>query len=169
MKLQITENKIDGQREDKPMDMLKKVPVREQDPKVRAWNFEEVCYGYNAEEEKEEVKEQVKTFKKHYKLFQFGDYYRISSPFENNDFTAWEYADREGKEACLSVVYTDLHGNPAPHVVKLKGLCREKNYEVSRDGEPLGEFSGAALMNGGLLLPIPKENYDSCQFYVCAK
>ena len=32
------------------MDMLKKVPVREQDPKVRATNFEEVCYGYNLEE-----------------------------------------------------------------------------------------------------------------------
>lgn len=30
--------------------MLVKVPVREQDPKVRATNFEEVCYGYNAEE-----------------------------------------------------------------------------------------------------------------------
>ena len=25
--------------------MLKKVPVREQDPKVRATNFEEVCLG----------------------------------------------------------------------------------------------------------------------------
>ena len=32
------------------MDMLKKVPVREQDPSVRAKNFEEVCYGYNEEE-----------------------------------------------------------------------------------------------------------------------
>ena len=31
-------------------DVLKKVPVREQDPKVRATNFEEVCYGYNQEE-----------------------------------------------------------------------------------------------------------------------
>ena len=27
-----------------------RVPVREQDPKVRATNFEEVCYGYNVEE-----------------------------------------------------------------------------------------------------------------------
>ena len=27
-----------------------RVPVREQDPKVRAGNFEEVCYGYNEEE-----------------------------------------------------------------------------------------------------------------------
>ena len=32
------------------MDVMKKVPVREQDPKVRATNFEEVCYGYNEEE-----------------------------------------------------------------------------------------------------------------------
>ena len=32
------------------MDVMKKVPVREQDPKVRATNFAEVCYGYNEEE-----------------------------------------------------------------------------------------------------------------------
>ena len=31
------------------MDVLKKIPVREQDPKVRATNFEEVCLGYNQE------------------------------------------------------------------------------------------------------------------------
>lgn len=29
---------------------IPRVPVREQDPKVRATNFEEVCYGYNAQE-----------------------------------------------------------------------------------------------------------------------
>ena len=32
------------------VDVMKKVPVREQDPKVRATNFEEVCLGYNKEE-----------------------------------------------------------------------------------------------------------------------
>ncbi len=32
------------------MDMFTRVPVREQDPKVRATNFEEVCLGYNKEE-----------------------------------------------------------------------------------------------------------------------
>ena len=36
-------------------DVLKKVPVREQDPKVRATNFEEVCLGYNKEEAMEEA------------------------------------------------------------------------------------------------------------------
>ena len=38
-------------------DVLKKVPVREQDPKVRATNFEEVCYGYNQEEAMEEAQQ----------------------------------------------------------------------------------------------------------------
>ena len=32
------------------MDIMKKVPVREQEPAVRARNFEEVCLGYNKEE-----------------------------------------------------------------------------------------------------------------------
>ncbi|MCR5390022.1 MAG: NADPH-dependent glutamate synthase [Lachnospiraceae bacterium] len=32
------------------VDMMKKVPVREQAPEVRAKNFEEVCIGYNKEE-----------------------------------------------------------------------------------------------------------------------
>ena len=31
-------------------DMMKKIPVREQDAKERACNFEEVCLGYNADE-----------------------------------------------------------------------------------------------------------------------
>ena len=37
------------------MDVLKKVPVREQDAKVRATNFDEVCLGYNMEEAVEEA------------------------------------------------------------------------------------------------------------------
>lgn len=36
-------------------DVLKKTPVREQDAKVRATNFEEVCYGYNKEEAMDEA------------------------------------------------------------------------------------------------------------------
>ena len=36
-------------------DVLKRVPVREQDPAVRAHNFDEVCLGYNKEEAMEEA------------------------------------------------------------------------------------------------------------------
>lgn len=37
------------------IDVLKKVPVREQEPAVRAKNFEEVCLGYNLEEARAEA------------------------------------------------------------------------------------------------------------------
>lgn len=38
------------------MDMTKRIPVREQDPLIRATNFEEVCYGYDLEEAVSEAK-----------------------------------------------------------------------------------------------------------------
>ena len=37
------------------VNVLKRVPVREQEPKVRATNFEEVCLGYNLEEAQAEA------------------------------------------------------------------------------------------------------------------
>ena len=36
-------------------DVFNKVPVKEQDPKVRATNFEEVCLGYKKEEAMENM------------------------------------------------------------------------------------------------------------------
>jgi alpha-galactosidase len=120
-----------------------------------------------SDEEKELVKEQVKIFKKHYRLLQFGDYYRLSSPFENHDFTAWEYVDKAGKQAYIAVVFTDTHANPVSGIVKLKGLVEQKKYKLYRDDEEIGSFSGAALMRGGVLLPSPMENYYSCRFYAC--
>ena len=37
------------------MDVLTKVPVREQEAAARAKNFDEVCLGYNKEEAMEEA------------------------------------------------------------------------------------------------------------------
>lgn len=120
------------------------------------------------DEEKALAKEQVTAFKMHYRLFQFGNYYRLTSPFENHDFTAWEYVDKAMKEAYIGVVFTDLHGNPAPQSIHFKGLNPGCSYELYKDKAYVGEFTGAALMNGGILLPVPTENYDSCQYYVVA-
>ncbi len=38
------------------MSKLKRIPIAEQDPKVRATNFDEVCLGYTAEEAIAEAK-----------------------------------------------------------------------------------------------------------------
>ena len=37
------------------IDRMKKVPISEQDPKVRAKNFKEVCLGYTEEEAVQEA------------------------------------------------------------------------------------------------------------------
>ncbi len=37
------------------MDVWSSVPVREQEPEVRAANFEEVCFGYNEQEAMQEA------------------------------------------------------------------------------------------------------------------
>lgn len=109
-----------------------------------------------SEEDKEEAKRQIQVYNENYELFQFGDYYRLSSPFENRDFTAWSYVAEDRSKASLSVVYTDLRANPKPLRVKWKGLDADAVYEL--DGEA---YSGAALMKGGSVLPKPYCNYDS--------
>lgn len=125
----------------------------------------ELDLGKLSETEKAVVREQVEFYRTHYTLFQFGKYYRITSPVENRDITAWEYVAENQSEAVLSVVFTDLHANPLPKLIQWKGLAADKQYEVQMDGNPIGIFSGAALMNGGTLLPMPWENYAAFQFY----
>lgn len=127
----------------------------------------ELDLSHMSDEDKVLAQEQVKTFKQHYRLFQFGDYYRIASPFENSDFTAWEYVDKNGQEAYVAVVFTDVHGNPLPKTVRLKGLVPDAVYKICRDGNALESHTGAALMNAGLLLPTPETSYDSTAFYIC--
>ena len=121
------------------------------------------------DEEKKMAGEQIAFFKEHGRLFQFGDYYRLTSPFENRDYTVWEYAAQYGSEACMSVVYTDMYANAASEIVKWKGLDPKKVYQMQLDGEDAGNFSGAALMHAGILLPLPEQNYDAFQIYLKAE
>lgn len=83
------------------------------------------------DEEKKMAGEQIAFFKEHGRLFQFGDYYRLTSPFENRDYTVWEYAAQDGSEACMSVVYTDMYANAASEIVKWKGLIRKRFIRCS--------------------------------------
>ncbi len=120
------------------------------------------AFGYELDlnhlsaEELEEAKEQADFYRKHHGLFQSGDYYRLSSPYENHDFTAWSYVSKDKSKVSLSVIFTDLHGNPKPLRVKLKGLEAEAVYRLGD-----AEYTGDALMAAGVVLPIPECEYDS--------
>ncbi len=120
-------------------------------------------------EEVEEAKRQLKVSRTYADLFIHGDYRRLSSPFENRDFTAWSYVLPDRSCASFSVVYTDLHGNSRPQRVTLKGLESGASYqlswvlgaEVSDREVDAGVYTGAALMRGGIILPKPVCDYDS--------
>ena len=64
-----------------------------------------------SDEEKEMIKEQIKNYKEIRETIQFGDYYRLSSPFEDND-VAWMFVSKDKKEVVVSFVrpvsYTHL-------------------------------------------------------------
>ena len=128
------------------------------------------AFGYEldlsklSEEDKEEVRRQVKLYKENYQVILNGAYYRLTSPWENPDVTAWSYVAEDGSRAILAAVFTDLHGNPLAERVRWKGLDAYAVYEV--EGR---EYTGAALMRGGCLLPVPKCNYDSCMLLAVKK
>lgn len=117
----------------------------------------ELDLGGLSPEEKEEVKKQVAVYRKYGDIIREGRYYRLTSPWENPDLTAWSYVAKDQSRAVLGVVFTDLHGNASPLRIRWKGLDANGVYAV---GEK--EYTGAALMNGGTVLPVPRCNYDSC-------
>lgn len=103
-----------------------------------------------------EVKKYIEIYKKYRELFQFGDFYRISSPFETN-YTAWVVVDKSKEKAILG--YYEILGEPNPGYNKkvlVKGLNEEKKYRVNGEYEAYGD----ELMNMGIVFP-QRERYFS--------
>lgn len=132
-----------------------------------------------SEEEKAEVREQIRIFKNHYDLIQGGDYYRLTE-IKEDYYEAWEFASGDGAEALLNVVVTDVQPNPTLMSIKLKGLDPDAVYEMIDESkqfhdavfftepvenEPKHEFTGAALMNAGYTLPWAFGNYPAIQIH----
>lgn len=115
-----------------------------------------------SQEEKDMVKIQVEEFKKYYSLIQQGDYYRLTDDGRKSPYVAWEFAAEDGTEALLNVVTLRVRAYAMPYTVRINGLKPEAVYEVEGTGE---KYSGAALMNGGYLLPVIWDDYQSVQVH----
>ena len=115
-----------------------------------------------SQEEKDMVKIQVEEFKKYYSLIQQGDYYRLTDDGRKSPYVAWEFAAEDGTEALLNVVTLRVRAYAMPYTVRIKGLKPEAVYEVKGTGE---KYPGAALMNGGYLLPVIWDDYQSVQVH----
>ncbi len=117
------------------------------------------------DEEKDEIKRQISEFKKYYELIQYGDYYRLISPYPDEEslFCAWETVKSDGSEALACVVRYDTDACTAPEFLKLKGLNPSKYYRIN-NGEKA--YLGAALMNVGLLIKYDFISYPSRLYHI---
>ena len=118
-------------------------------------------------EEQEIMRRQTAFFKEHYDLIQRGDYYRLTDPFADGPFTAWEQVSQDRREVLASVVTGTTRANPAFQMLYLRGLDPDLCY---RDQEG-NVYTGAALMAGGypLSLDLFLGDYQSRQIYLKAE
>lgn len=125
----------------------------------------EMDLGKCTAKEKGEVRRQVEWYKEHYELIYQGDYYRLSNPFENDLFTAWEHVSEDKREAIVSLVTHSVRPMPPFGRLYLKGLNPDLHYQINH-GKTL--YCGRTLMQAGYLLPAFHGDYQSIQLYLKA-
>lgn len=108
-----------------------------------------------------EIKEQIDFYKENRQLIQYGDYYRLNNPFEENN-GAWIFVSKDKTEVILFYTTILAEPNPVDQQVRCRGLNEEFNYKI--DGLE-GIFGGDELMNLGLTLPELKD-FESVRFRI---
>ncbi|MTI58496.1 MAG: alpha-galactosidase [Firmicutes bacterium] len=103
-----------------------------------------------SDEEKEEIKMQVKYYKEIRQLIQQGKFYRLLSPFEGNNDTAWMVVSKNREEAIAAFYKVLAEPNPSYRRLKLKGLKEDGIYRLKNSKKLYG---GDELMYAGLNLP----------------
>ena len=105
--------------------------------------------------EAEKVKEQIDFYKKYREVFQYGNFYRIRSPFED-DVVDWQVVSSDQSTSILMHTSLIARLNPGYSVVKFYGLDEDKLYRIAGMDE---EFFGDELMNAGIkIIPEGAEN-----------
>ncbi|RYL95034.1 alpha-galactosidase [Sporolactobacillus sp. THM7-4] len=109
------------------------------------------------DQEKEIIRKQVAFYKEIRPMIQFGKFYRIESPFEENE-AVWSFVSEDRSETIL--FYFRVLADPAPPVrfVTFKGLDSSALYENVATGEV---FGGDELMHVGILIPAEKGDFRS--------
>jgi alpha-galactosidase len=100
-------------------------------------------------EDKKLIKEQVAMYKSIRKLVQYGDLYRLLSPFEGN-YTSFLYVSEDKREAVWFLYRVMNVPNSPLFRFRLEGMNKDYNYKVS--GTEL-VIKGDQLMNYGMKEP----------------
>lgn len=109
------------------------------------------------EEEQEIVKNQVSLYKEIRSLIQFGNFYRIISPFESNE-TAWNFVSEDQSEVIVNYFVVLSQPAAAIRTLKIKGLNPDFQYKNIETDEIYG---GDELMNVGITAPWIRKDFAS--------
>ena len=107
--------------------------------------------------EYQRVKEQAAFYKEIRGLVQFGDFYRLISPFAGSN-AAWMFVSKDKKEAFLTYFKILNQPNGAIRYLKLKGLKKDFKYMLCGTADV---FGGDELMYAGILIPDAVEDKKS--------
>ena len=113
-------------------------------------------------EERETVKDQISEYKKYAPLIREGRYYRLTDPF-TKPVCAWSFVADDRSELLLSAVYQEVHGNMTSTYIRLKGLEPGSFYKDLSRGQI---YPADTLMEMGMPLPMPKEEYAAFTFHL---
>ena len=120
------------------------------------------CFGYEldltklTEEELAMIPGQLENYRKYGPVFHDGDYYRLASYGENQEYDALMAVTKDKKTAVIDYVHVMSRQRRRDVLLPLRGLDEEKRYRSSETGEIR---SGAGWMYGGLLLPNMKGDF----------
>ena len=123
--------------------------------KTRGETAMSAVFGYELDltklspEEKKQVKDQIISYQTIRPVIQYGHYYRLASPFEEN-IAAWMFVSPKQDEAIVFLGRILASAQPAFHEVYLMGLDDEALYQEQTSKRI---FSGAELMAVGLYFP----------------
>ncbi|NDL67385.1 alpha-galactosidase [Clostridiales bacterium F-3ap] len=124
----------------------------------------------SSEADLEAIREQVSFYKGIRGLVQFGDLYRLASPFEGNE-TAWMFVSEDKRAAC--VFWYKVLGAPQEPFrnLRLEGLEEGADYTVTASGGEMPPLraGGDELMGVGIPLPMLEGDFKSCAFLLEAK
>jgi len=127
------------------------------------------AFGYEfdlsamAQDEIKILKHQCEFFKRYRKVLQYGDFYRLISPFETqNRMAAWMTVSKTKEEAILCVYRILNQANRGWKYIHPKGIDHELSYEVyvSRPGSDklIGSFHASQLASAGI--PVHDEYFE---------
>ena len=110
-----------------------------------------------SEEDRAEIREQIKAFRRYSELIRNGLYYRLTDPLRDG-LCAWSHVAEDGSKALITVVIPQSHGNrPTPYIVP-RGLTGGASYRDEKTGRI---YSADALMDMGFHVPIPSGDAES--------